>query len=382
MFFLFLSCLAVPLSSTGKSVAIGLALFAILSSTECRSAIYIYLHKPWCICTVGLLLIALIACFWGIHRWPEQVFFMKKYSKLLYLPVLAAGFRDPRARKLGISAILISMLLIAFISCIKYIQPDKLTYWFHETDPSAVFRNHIMTSYMIAFATYLSAVRSINTKSLFIRLLYALLCMFFTFQIMVINTSVTGYVIYFILMFLWLVQHTSRFNLLVGSILAAMIISVSIVYSPILRFKLSTTITDLQNHQNPHSLETSVGYRLQFHRYAEELYLRHPWIGNGTGSFPVLYSIDKPVSSWGWRLTEPHGQYWLIASEWGTLGLIGLFSFFFSLLAAALKLKSMRHTAVALICGFMVCNLTDSFLLYSGTGYFFILMMALCLGES
>jgi hypothetical protein len=106
--FLTLSCFAVPFSSTGKSVALGLALLSILCSAECRSAVYSSGSKPWCLSAIALFLIAFIACFWGVPRWPEQAFFMEKYSKLLYLPILAAGFRDQRARKLGISAIIVS----------------------------------------------------------------------------------------------------------------------------------------------------------------------------------------------------------------------------------------------------------------------------------
>ncbi len=126
----------------------------------------------------------------------------------------------------------------------------------------------------------------------------------------------------------------------------------------------------------------SVGYRLQFHDFANDLFNRHPIKGNGTGSFTALFRMEKPVPSWNRTLLEPHRQYWLVASEFGILGLISLFFLFGSLFWASWQLTAMRSIAITSLVIFLVGNLTDSLLFYSGSGYFFIMCMALSLGSA
>ena len=70
-----------------------------------------------------------------------------------------------------------------------------------------------------------------------------------------------------------------------------------------------------------------------------------------------------------------------MASEFGVMGLLALLFFFCSLLVASGSLTTLRPLAFAVLLPILAGNLSDSLLFYSGTGYFFILFMALCLGE-
>ena len=63
------------------------------------------------------------------------------------------------------------------------------------------------------------------------------------------------------------------------------------------------------------------------------------------------------------------------------MGIMSLLALLFSLLKASCELMALRPLALALILSFICGNVSDSLLLYSGSGYFFILLMALCLGE-
>lgn len=54
---------------------------------------------------------------------------------------------------------------------------------------------------------------------------------------------------------------------------------------------------------------------------------------------------------------------------------------FFSLLQASRKLDEMKMLSFAMIVSYMIGNLSDSLLFYSGSGYFFIFFMAIFLGE-
>jgi len=373
---LFLSAvlLAVPMSATAKSIFLGLAVGFIVFAPAYWQDLRATMSQLWCQAALVLFFIALVGCVWSPATFKEQMLVLEKYSKLLYLPILAVGFRDSRTRKLGVHAFLIAMLITCFLSILKFTGVIK----YHGIDPGHVFRNHIMTGYMMSFAAYLSALLFVRAPGK-MRIVYGSLALLFSFQVLFINTGRTGYLIYLLLMALLFIQTLTWRQALTGVLLGSLLLTSAYFLNSTIHSQVGQAVTEWRHYQE--NKNTSVGYRLQFHEYANTLFKRHPWIGNGTGSFTYLYRVEQPISSWNWRLLEPHSQYWLIAAEFGLLGLLALGFFFASLLMTAFKLKSMRAVAIAVLLPFLVGNLSDSLLFYSGTGYCFIIFMALCLGE-
>ena len=111
------------------------------------------------------------------------------------------------------------------------------------------------------------------------------------------------------------------------------------------------------------------------------MFWQHPIIGNGTASFTHQYAIDKPVSSWTRRLLEPHSQYWLFAAEYGVIGLCLLVGFLITVLNEIFKICSQRERYIGfgILLAFVFGNFSDSLLLYSGSGYFFLFFFAIVL---
>ena len=254
-----------------------------------------------------------------------------------------------------------------------------------------IFRNHIMTGFMMAFAAYLSGFLLIqsysdssvvfrNCNRALIRLTYFFLILLFTYHVFFINNGRTGYVIYFMLMVLLMLQTFSWRQAVLGIVLGCSLLGISYYQSPVMQEAIQKAVNDYQMYQE-NKKDTNIGYRLQFHDYAYLLFKRSPWFGNGTASFADTFHKENPIPSRGDRLLEPHSQYWLMASEFGVLGCFALICFFASLLIASFQLKTLKPLALAILLPFIVGNLSDSLLFYSGTGYFFILFMALCLGE-
>ena len=147
------------------------------------------------------------------------------------------------------------------------------------------------------------------------------------------------------------------------------------------QYGFQTALNNVQGYQSGDK-NTSVGYRLQFSQYAKKLFFSSPILGLGTAGFSYHFRKDQPIPAWGVKLNDPHNQYLLTAAEYGVVGLVILFYFFFSLFLACRKLQETRYILIGLLCSFVVANLVDSFLLLSSTGYFFILFTALSLGES
>lgn len=374
---------AVPISESARSVFLGLAIALIVLTPSYRKDLISQLSQRWCQALLLFFLIVLLACAWSPASVHQKISVLHKYIKLLFLPVLVIGFRDPRIRRFGLYAFVAAMFVTCLGSMLK--ASGLLTY--HGPNPGDVFRNHIMTGFMMSFATYLTALFFIREHGR-VRFLYATLTLLFSYQILFINTGRTGRVVYVLLMLLLMVQSLSWRRVLLALVMSSTLLSVSYYQNPALQSVIDQRVAKvLTYHQEVKN--DPIGWRIQFHAYAKKLFLKHPWFGNGTASYNYFFRKEDPVPSWHYgrvstkqKLFEPHSQYWLVADEFGLLGILALLFFFGSLLVASLQLKSMRMLAIASILAFMIGSLSDSILFYSGTGYFFLLFMGICLGES
>ncbi len=366
---------ALPISSTAKSICLSLAVVAILLAPSYRDELAKFLRKDWCKAAIFLFCLALVACLWSPASFPEKMLILEKYSKFLYLPILAVGFCDPKTRNMGIHAFLLAMLLTSSLAVLKFrgFLPS------YNINPDYIFRNHIIAGYMLDFAAYLSALlvyRQQGSK----RLAYILLFVLFSYHVLFINEGRMGYIAYFLLMAVLVLQICSWRLAIAGCLIICATFFLVYNQSSYMKNRLSLAVTEVKSYQQ-NDRDTPVGYRLQFYKFAYQLFNRHPLLGNGTAGFTYSFRTEKPVSSWLHTLLEPHNQYLFVATEFGIVGVVALLLFFFTLLKASWQLGSMRPIAFAMLVCFLLGNLTDSLLLYSGSGYFFILFMSLCLGE-
>lgn len=373
-FFLVSLFFVVPISSTAKSIFGALTLGSIVFSADAWPALKEMFNRPWSRAAFLLFCIAAVGCFWSPASFSEKLNAVEKYSKLLYLPILAVGLRDEKIRLMAMRAFLLAMLLTSSLSILKYaqvIQDPRLLEDF-------VFRNHIMTGMMMSFAAYLCGFFYFRKKGIG-RLVYVALALIFMFQIFFVSIGRTGYLICLLLMLLLIVQHCSLKQTLIGIFAVLGLFLWTWYLNPTMQSGMNRMVTEYSHFKD--NKNTSVGYRLQFHDYARNLFNRHPVLGNGTASFRSLFKTENPLPLWPENLLEPHSQYWLVAAEWGVLGLAALFLFFGSLFRECFRMPSLGPIALASLLIFCVGNVTDSLLFYSGSGYFFILFMALCLGE-
>lgn len=373
--FLTASLFTLPLSSTAKSIVVAMTLSLIVLTPDYRRNIIELIAKPWCQAAVILFAIALVACLWSPATGREKFMGIEKYAKLLYLPILVAGFQEARARQWALYGFLFAMLVTVLISLLIY----SGLYSHGGTEANSVFRNHIMTGYMMAFAAYLSSFLAMQQHGK-MRILHGVFALIFTYFVLFINNGRTGYVIFVLLMLLFLFQTFAWRKALIGMLAGGALILAAFCISPVMQDAIKRAVDDCQQYSHVDK-NTSIGYRLQFHDYAYELFKRHPIIGNGTTSFKHLFHTEDPIPARKTNLLEPHSQYWLVASEFGTIGCLALAFFFGSLLIASWRLETLRPLALAILLPFLLGSLSDSLLFYSGTGYFFILFMALCLGE-
>jgi O-antigen ligase len=368
--------LVLPISSTGKSICLSLSVIAIVLVPDYRSELIRFFAKEWCKAAILLFCVAVVASLWSPASNYEKMYVIEKYSKLLYLPILVVGFREARTRQMGLHAFLLAMLITCFFSILKFCGYLPTL----AIEPDSVFRNHILTSSMVASAAYLSLLFAFRQQGI-ARLLYGILALLFSYQMLFINGSRTGYIIYLLLMMLFIIQVFSWRQAIFGVFLISTAFAISYSQSVVLKERVNLMVSELIKYKENDDKNTAVGYRLQFHKFAHQLYNRHPLLGNGTSSFRYYFRAENPVPAWAHELMEPHSQYWLIAAEFGIFGLAALLFLFLSLIKASWHLDSMRPIAFAILLPFFLGNLSDSLLFYSGSGYLFILFMAMCLGE-
>lgn len=361
-----------PISPSIKSIFLVCSLMSILFTPYYNQHLFYAFNTLWGRAALGLLMFILIACLWSQAPYSMQWMVVGKYSKVLYLPILAVGFIHPRVRNLSVNVYLVSILLTCIISIIKS--------RFAAGDAGAVFYNHIITGFMVAFASYLAGLFVFQYKG-WLRIYYLVLVLLTSYQVLFINTGRTGYVVYFILMVLLLLQKISFKKAVPGILLLCGVMLTVYYVSPVLQERVNDLFSDIKfihHHQNEN---TSLGYRVQFHNFAKSLFMTHPVIGIGTGGFKYSASRDNPVPSWGNELTDPHSQYWLTLSEQGIIGLLFLLFFLWSLFITSFQLTETRPILVGILAAFSSSALTDTILCYSTAGFMLVVMSALSLGE-
>lgn len=378
--FLFvLSIFTLPLSMTLKSIALISGLITSLLSPDLRRQLTKVVREPWFYGIILLFALVLLGALTGIADLKSKLIFINKYSKFLFIPLIALAFQNERLRWLAIHAFLAAMtltLLISFFKALGWITMNPVN------DPGAVFHNHIVTGFYMAFAAFLSANLALNHNNTALRLSYTLLALLFSYQTLFINTGRTGYVIYSVLLILFLWQSIPARKIPLYLIIILPFALLVAYHSMALNTGFKAIVHDVQNYQEGNNKNTSVGFRLQFHQYAKKLFLAHPIWGTGTAGFTYSYRQEQPIPAWGKNLLDPHNQYWLMAAEYGIIGLAVLFYFFLAFFHASQGLKDMRPMMIALLCSFLVANLSDSFLLFSNTGDFLVFFAAIALGES
>jgi len=373
--FLGASLLFLPISPTAKSIFVALSLITIVLIPVSRVELLNFFKKKWCQAIIFFFCIVIVACFWSPANYSAQFSTLEKYSKFLYIPILAVGFSYSKVRTIGLHTFLLAILITAVIAILTFHGYLQIL----DINPQYICRNHIVSGFMSAFAAYLSLLLCDQQKGL-LRDGYILLFIIYSYYVLFVNSGRTGYVIYLLLILLFILQTFSWKRAVLNSIWTCVVLAIILLYSPIMRHGVKLIFQDIvQYRQNVK--DTSIGYRLQLQQYAHALFNRHPVLGNGTGSFAYYYGMEKPIPSWNNRLKEPQNQYWLIAAEFGLVGVGALLFLFISLCQASWGLKNMRPIAFAVLLTFFAGSWSDSILFVSSTGYLFVLFMALCLGE-
>ena len=378
-FFIVMTAFTIPISSTFRSIAVCLSFIFLIINPSHHADLKNLFKQNVVRMALLFFMFSALACCWSAANFHEQWIVLTKYSKLVFLPFFILAFREPRLRNITLHAFLLAM----FITCVLLLLKAAGRLHYGGDDPGQMFRNHIMTGYMMVFAAYVAAYFAYHASRLRHRIAYGFLACLLSYQVLFTGTGRMAYLAYGVLASLWIFQMFSwrKALLLVG--MGGILFAVTYTVNPTMQF-LAHQVKDDWGLYHHNKKDTSLGFRLQFHTYAYDLFKRHPWFGHGTGGFSHAFDVENPVPEWSAsrvHLLEPHSQYWMVASELGIIGLILFIVLLGSLWVSCWRTHETRALGCAILLPMFIGNLTDSLLLYSGTGYFFLLFTALSLAS-
>ena len=304
---------------------------------------------------------------WGLHILHKMWYF------LLLFPILYTIVQKKFIR----------YYVIAFIASITLTEVISYLIWFELIPPFRVgtvenptpFMSHISYNPILAFSIYLVSHEFFFNKGLsrFNFWLYSFLMISMSVN-MFITGGRAGQVAFFTLLAILIFQFFS--NEKVKSLFVTMLIIPVIFFSAYQSSDLFSKRVDAAIQNTIHYEDnrfTPIGLRITYARNSWKIIKDHPFIGVGTGDFPVeykkineLYPTSQPPT------TNPHNMYVLILVQIGLVGLISMLSIFYYQIKQSFisSNRFIRDAGITLPILFLVVMWSDSYIL----GHFTTLM--------
>lgn len=150
-----------------------------------------------------------------------------------------------------------------------------------------------------------------------------------------------------------------------------------------IRTNISKIESDVQAYRQG-QIETSVGYRLDFHKNSLQLIREKPLLGHGTGSFTSEYRRLTGYTEGNLAADNPHNDYFWLGVELGILGIAALLGVIVAtIIQAKRRALPERWTAIVLAASMAAITLGNSFFTDNVSRTAFILLAcALLSGDS
>ena len=346
-------------------------------------------NNPIAILCVVIFLLFLLGLIYTSATTEDSLKLLKKYSKFLYVPLLLSAFFNPQWRRYGYIAFLSGvtlMLLMSYMTILGW-SPDSIYSGAYsaarQVDP-IVFRSRIAHSTLVAFAAFLFLLHAIDNKRF--RIIFVVLAILASFNVLVMMTSRTGQAIWISLMILLIYQRLGWKYLVISLILVPIFIT-GILFS-IEKTKVRMyELVDNYELIKQKDYFSSLGLRYVWSHTGLEIIKNNLLFGAGTGSYKVEFikTIEaKNIPNKEKLATmNPHNEYISIGVQLGILGLI----FYLILLLKQWMLSrhltnSMDKIAQGMIVTIAIGGLFNSVIYAHTQGIFFALFSALLYSSS
>ena len=314
--------ISIPISTALDNILLSVAALAWLAGAEYKAKIAVLVRNPVFRAALLLFGLLLIGTLYGRAAPGDAGLFLKKYSDLVLIPVLAWAFiaAGNRTRALQLFAGVLAVILLmscALKSGLLPVQP-----WLRATPDSAlVFKLRITHNILMAFASFLFAWLCCGTGTRTAKLVWGALSTLAIANVLLMVESATGYfvLIGLVLLFGWQRRRLKGIGIALGAALAIITV-LSLVPGTTFHKRVQQILFEVQHQDPDRPAQTSAGYRLEYYRNTLALIGKNPVFGTGTGSFPAAYA--ELVQGTGRDpARNPHNQFLLIAVQTGLVGL-------------------------------------------------------------
>jgi len=358
---------SIPLGPSIQSILLVITLMTILMNVKDLHQIKHVIQHRWFLFLVLAVGYSLLSLIWTPATHSETIFYIKKHLDLLLIPILALGFQEEAQKDCALKGFLMAALIPMLVGIYLHLFHTSL---YSDMDQGHIFYNHIITGFYSAIAAFISLQFFIIEK----KRVYALAFLLFSFQCLFLNTGRFAYLLYFALLGLSIYVYIPKKYIVISLLLAIILLVAGIVLSPVIKTGISNFMQDIQKYQHGDK-QSSLGFRLQFHAFAIQQFLHHPYFGNGIAGFDALFKHFSPVPSWAFQ-PNTHSQYLLFACDYGLLGLFFWGGFFYYLIA---HLQQAPYLQV-IFYGFMLALCLNFFtdnMLYASPGHLLMAFAAL-----
>lgn len=246
----------------------------------------------------------------------------------------------------------------------------NLVYW----------RNHIVHGYFVCILLAACIAFSIHkNKYKFIYIFFALICTFDLFFLIRGRAALLcGFFIFPLLVLKTLKSTKAK----VMTIIALALILYALTFIPHIHQRINSIATETESYTSTSQLVTSAGTRIHYWTLSKKMFMQHPILGEGLGSFRNTLVIQKDplVSS---NHFHAHNEFITLSSQNGIIGFLLLLLFLAYLVKMTLKSHSKELGLFGFLFLFVFCfnALTDSSLFNELEGWTFVMLAAVIASE-
>jgi len=303
---------------------------------------------------------------------------LKKYSDLLFMPLLLPLFFDKRNREYALYAFLAGMVITLVLG---YLKKYGLVIIGTKYSDSAVFKSHIQTNFLVAFMVYLLIYQFVIHKRH--RWWLAIVLGFAAYEALFISQGRSGYVIFVLLVTLSGWQFGRWKGAMIAMLINVLLLGAAFSFSSSFKHRTEAVAQSAHvyvTHKGQAvAVKQSTGQRLSFIINSLKVIKKNPIFGTGTGSFAHEYA--KLPNQHVAAVDNPCNEYLNIWVQIGIFGVSLFLILLFTQWRLALKLAVAdqylaRGVTVAIGLGCLI----NSWLMDTTEGHFFAFFSAVAFG--